>query len=202
MDLLRLRKGVEGVFEAKHSKFIASLEPVTSREQAEAHLSRVRSNHPKAKHHASAWRVLEPHSHSVIHHFDDDGEPGGTAGRPVLQVLEANRLINVSAVVTRYFGGIKLGAGGLVRAYSAAVSAALAAAEMEPHRNLIEITVRFDYEDTGAVEAVISRLGLRVLGREYEGGPRIDLSLEASALENLVQALAEATGGRAVVREV
>ncbi len=102
-----------------NSRFIADLEFAGSVEEARAHLARVRESHPTASHHVPAFII--GHGNSIITHCSDDGEPSGTAGRPALAVLQCSGLGNVSVVVTRYFGGTKLGTGGLVRAYGDAV---------------------------------------------------------------------------------
>ena len=102
-----------------NSRFIADLAFAASVEQARAHLVRVRERHPNATHNVPAFVI--GHGNSIITHCSDDGEPSGTAGRPALAVLQGSGLGNVSVVVTRYFGGTKLGTGGLVRAYGDAV---------------------------------------------------------------------------------
>ncbi len=102
-----------------NSRFIADLDLVGSVEEARAHLARVRESHPTASHNVPAFII--GHGKSIITHCSDDGEPSGTAGRPALAVLQGSGLGNVSVVVTRYFGGTKLGTGGLVRAYGDAV---------------------------------------------------------------------------------
>lgn len=102
-----------------NSRFIADLEFASSVELARAHLAKVRGRHPTASHHVPAFVI--GHGNSIITHCSDDGEPSGTAGRPALAVLQGSGLGNVSVVVTRYFGGTKLGTGGLVRAYGDAV---------------------------------------------------------------------------------
>ena len=108
-----------------NSRFIADLEPVGSVEEARAHLAKVRERHHAASHNVPAFII--GHGNSIITHCSDDGEPSGTAGRPALAVLQGSGLGNVSVVVTRYFGGTKLGTGGLVRAYGDAVREVLKA---------------------------------------------------------------------------
>lgn len=102
-----------------NSRFIADLVSVDSVEQARAHQAEVRARHPNASHHVPAFII--GHGKSIITHCSDDGEPSGTAGRPALAVLQGSGLGDVSVIVTRYFGGTKLGTGGLVRAYGDAV---------------------------------------------------------------------------------
>ena len=111
-----------------NSRFIASLAPVFSVEEAKVFIARIRHEFPNASHNVPAYLVgcSSGHAGSVIAHCSDDGEPSGTAGRPALAVLQGSGLGNVAVVVTRYFGGTKLGTGGLVRAYSEAVRSVLA----------------------------------------------------------------------------
>ena len=109
----------------KKSRFLCSLSPIASVAEAQAHLAEIRKEHWSANHHCYAFRLLDGTERS-----NDDGEPSGTAGRPILHVLTEQHLVGVLAVVTRYFGGTLLGAGGLVRAYSGAVAEAIKAAQM------------------------------------------------------------------------
>ena len=106
-----------------NSRFITALGPVFSTEQARAFISQVHKRYPDASHHVPAYII--GHGSSIISHCSDDGEPSGTAGRPVLAVLQGSGLGDIICVVTRYFGGTKLGTGGLVRAYTDAVKAGL-----------------------------------------------------------------------------
>ena len=110
--------------EILNSRFIASLSPVFTVEAAKAFITTIRAQFPDATHHVPAYLI--GHGSALIAHSSDDGEPAGTAGRPVLTVLQGSGLGDVAVVVTRYFGGIKLGTGGLVRAYSEATKTVLA----------------------------------------------------------------------------
>lgn len=112
----------------KKSKFIADLIYVTSQEQAEKELQEIKKRYYDAKHHCFAYRIMQ--KDGVIERASDDGEPTGTAGGPMLNLLQKNELLNVIVVVTRYFGGILLGTGGLVRAYTQSVKEALEKAEV------------------------------------------------------------------------
>lgn len=109
----------------KKSKFIASLSPISSVNDAKTFIQQIIESHHKAHHNCFAYRLWTPNG--IIHHADDNGEPTGTAGNPILFVLEKQNLINTVVVVTRYFGGVKLGKGGLIRAYSTTTSEALKA---------------------------------------------------------------------------
>src|SRR5690606_14116855 len=123
----------------KKSRFLGCVEPVSGREEALARVTDLRQQHPDARH--VCWALMAG-GHSAA---NDDGEPGGTAGRPMLEVLRHQELEGVLATVVRYFGGVKLGAGGLVRAYTDAVAQALAHADRVPLVPSALVTVAVDY---------------------------------------------------------
>ncbi|PZR51980.1 YigZ family protein [Xylanimonas oleitrophica] len=136
----------------KRSRFLAHLAPVTSVEEADAVVARLRKEMWDARHHCVALVVG---SHADQQRSSDDGEPSGTAGVPMLEVLRHRAVTDVVAVVTRYFGGILLGAGGLVRAYSSAVSEALDLARPVHRRVLTEVTVDVAHADAGRIDNVL-----------------------------------------------
>ncbi|MEZ4629739.1 MAG: YigZ family protein [Deinococcales bacterium] len=130
---LTLAQNIENEEVIKASRFIAYIDKVLSVEEAMARLESIRLAHPSANHHCWAYRIRGEYR------FSDDGEPGGTAGKPIYEVLNRRGLERIQAIVVRYFGGIKLGAGGLVRAYSGTVAKALEQAtfsEVKPHIRL------------------------------------------------------------------
>lgn len=135
--------------EIKKSRFLCHLKRVTSEEEAKAFIQGIKKEHWKANHNCSAYLIGE---HSEIQRSSDDGEPSGTAGVPMLEVLKKNDLINVCVVVTRYFGGIKLGAGGLIRAYSHAVSHGLQAVGLVMGKLQQEISLDLDYSLLGKLQ--------------------------------------------------
>lgn len=144
----------EAGFEVRGSEFIGHAAPVSSVERAEAFISEIGSSHPDATHTVPAYRV-RTEAAMVKAWSSDAGEPTGSAGKPALNVLEQRGIVDVSVVVTRYFGGTELGVGGLARAYSRAASAAIDAAgtvEREPHR---EVTITLEYPDSGTVRGII-----------------------------------------------
>lgn len=114
-----------GDYEEKKSKFLAYVYPIQSEDEAKDYIQQLKKDHFKARHHCSAYRLMTSY---LSEHSSDDGEPSGTAGRPMLDILRHEQLVNVLVVVVRYFGGIKLGTGGLARAYSQATKEALKAA--------------------------------------------------------------------------
>lgn len=139
----------EGEIIEKKSRFIATMCPVESQEEAEQFIAKCKKKYWDARHNCSAYVIGE---HNEIMHSSDDGEPSGTAGRPMLSVLEGADLHNVAVVVTRYFGGVLLGTGGLVRAYQGAVSAALANCRIEEQIDLQLLFVTAEYGDVGKIQ--------------------------------------------------
>lgn len=178
--------------EVRRSRFIGRVARVTTEEEARAVVDRVRREHGDARHHCSAF-VLGPDA--GLERSNDDGEPSGTAGAPMLEVLRGRGVSDVVAVVTRYFGGVLLGAGGLVRAYSDAVRAALDEAGVVERRLLDLLDVTVDHADVGRVENDLR--GRRVVVRGVDYGVRATLHLAAATAETatLTRTIAEITGG-------
>ncbi|MFD3810458.1 IMPACT family protein [Rhodococcus sp. NPDC058639] len=178
--------------EVKRSRFLAALRRVESPESALAFVEEQRRLYPDARHHCWAFVVGDEHA-TRAERSSDDGEPGGTAGVPMLQVLHHRDLVNVAVVVTRWFGGIKLGAGGLVRAYSGAVTTALDSARVvtRVRRELFELGV--DHADAGRVEAELRQRGVSVLGVAY--GERAVLTVATSDPAVLTATVASVTSG-------
>lgn len=146
----------ENTVEIKRSKFIATLSHVESGEDAEAFVRAVRKRYPDATHNCYAYIADELGNET---RFSDDGEPGGTAGQPMLEVLKKRGVVKAAVVVTRYFGGIKLGAGGLVAAYTDSVTEVLDAAGIRRMTECAEVTVECDYSDHSAIESALTRAG-------------------------------------------
>lgn len=146
----------ENTVEIKRSKFIATLSHVESGEDAEAFVRAVRKRYPDATHNCYAYVADELGNET---RFSDDGEPGGTAGQPMLEVLKKRGVVKAAVVVTRYFGGIKLGAGGLVAAYTDSVTEVLDAAGIRRMTECAEVTVECDYSDHSAIESALTRAG-------------------------------------------
>ena len=132
--------------EITKSKFLTYLSPIDSEDEAKEILKAIKKEHPKAAHHCSAYVVGE------IERSNDDGEPSSSAGLPMLQVLRGNNLTGVIAVVVRYFGGIKLGVGGLIRAYGSSVTQAIEASTILYPSDVYTMTLNFPYEFTNEVE--------------------------------------------------
>ncbi|MCW4354850.1 IMPACT family protein [Hoyosella sp. YIM 151337] len=180
--------------EIKRSRFIAELRRAEDIDVALQLLADARAAHPSARHHCFAC-VIGDADEARIERSSDDGEPGGTAGIPMLQVLKSRDIVNVAAVVIRYFGGVKLGAGGLVRAYSGAVAAAVDAATLIPRvrHELFRLTV--DHADAGRLEAELRGRGIDVPTIDY--AERATLTVSSAHPAELASTIAALTGGQA-----
>lgn len=180
----------------KGSRFLAEVLPADSEEIARETLAGRRREFHDATHHCSAWR-LGPDGDTV--RFDDDGEPSGTAGAPILRQIEASGLTETLVVVTRWFGGTKLGTGGLIRAYGDAAKEALATVRVAKRTVRRSITVRFAYEDTSPAMHVISRFDAVIDDTEYGDDTCIRLLVRRSETESFGEAFTDALGGRGSV---
>lgn len=150
--------------EIKKSRFICFLKRIETEEEAKAFIQQIKKEHWKANHNCSAFVLGDHHE---IQRSSDDGEPSGTAGVPMLEVLKKNDLINVCAVVTRYFGGTKLGAGGLIRAYSGSVAQAIVHTGIVEGRLQQEVFVQLDYSNWGNMENFIASENLAVKDTQF-----------------------------------
>lgn len=176
------------------SRFICTLYRVASDAEARARISAHRKANWDATHNCTAYVVDDGQSARS----NDDGEPAGTAGVPMLEVLRGRDLTDVLAVVTRHFGGVKLGAGGLVRAYGAAVAAALDAVGTVELARWQRLTVRVDYGLAGSLEGLLRlREDVRLVGVDF--GPEVAFDLACSDMELLVDWLASQSAGAAEV---
>ncbi|MGW4479362.1 IMPACT family protein [Rhodococcus triatomae] len=178
--------------EVKHSRFISVLRRVAEPVEAQAFLDEQRRRYPDARHHCWAYITGDEPS-ARAERAGDDGEPGGTAGVPMLQVLRTRDLVDVAAVVTRYFGGIKLGAGGLVRAYSGAVAAAVDAAPLLGRERLELFAVEVGHDTAGRVEAELRGRGVAVVDTAY--GAAVTFTLATREPGALAAVVAETTAG-------
>ena len=152
--------------EVNRSKFIAFAVPY---DQFEKQLKDLRHKHPKASHIVTAWRHLNEYD-QIIEASSDDGEPRGCAGVPVLNVLRGEDLIETAILVVRYFGGTKLGTGGMVRAYTLAAKNAIAGANTKEYRKLRTMSFETEYSDNQKVEYLLSKTGISDIEREFLSG--------------------------------
>ncbi|MCH1868172.1 YigZ family protein [Nocardioides sp. CFH 31398] len=180
--------------EVTRSRFLATVERVGDEDAARAVVEGLRRAHHDARHHCSAW-VLGPDR--AIERSHDDGEPAGTAGAPILEVVRGSGLSDVVVVVTRWFGGTLLGAGGLVRAYGDAARAGLDAAGSRRRLRLTELTLTLPHADAGRVEASLRDAGVAVLDVAWAEAVTLRLGVRPDAVHDLHARVATLTGGSA-----
>lgn len=169
----------------KKSRFIACVEPVSGREQAQARVAQLKAEHPDARH--VCWALLAGGQSAA----NDDGEPGGTAGRPMLDVLRHQDMQGVLATVVRYFGGVKLGAGGLLRAYTDAVAQALQSAEKIPLVKKTQLACSVPYALEGMVRRELELAGAELATVEHGSVVSLHFALSEPDAPALVQRLGE-----------
>jgi len=190
-----IRSAASARITRKRSRFIAHLMPVSSFDEVELLITRLRREHHDARHICFAYRIhAEP---APLSGYDDAGEPRGSAGPPILQQLERANLLNILAAVVRHFGGVKLGVGGLVRAYSDAVADAIDCAEISVRSLSVQVEIAFTPDLTSAVMSTLHRLNAKIDRIEYDALAHATVTVSPSRTGELTCALREATGGRA-----
>lgn len=163
----------------KKSKFIANLYHVETEQEAEEIIQKIRKKYYDAKHHCYAYSIMT--ENGIINKMSDDGEPSGTAGTPMLAILQKQELVNVLVVVTRYFGGILLGTGGLVRAYSQATLQAIQNVQLVQEERGYELEIIVDYSEFEKIQYYCKKNTIIITNIEYED--KIKCSLEVTKEE-------------------
>lgn len=181
-----IQKPTEGIYTEKRSKFIAIALPVTSVDQVKAHIVRLQKQYYDARHVCYAY-MLGPER--TTFRANDNGEPSGTAGKPILGQINSNELTDILIVVVRYFGGIKLGTSGLIVAYKAAAAEALAAAEVVVRTVDETITVTFEYPMMNDVMRIVKEMEPCILEQGYDTDCSMTLQIRRSRMESLRQRL-------------
>lgn len=185
---------IRNEIEIQRSRFITTFAHTPSENAARELITSVRAEYPDARHNCSAF-VVKPEGLNEIGHSNDDGEPSGTAGMPMLDVLLRNNLVNVTAVVTRYFGGILLGAGGLVRAYSTSVSEALRQAELVDLVPMTQWLLPCPHANAGRIEADLRAKGINISGIEYTETANIMCAIPPENVESFHALVGSITAG-------
>lgn len=180
----------------KKSRFIGYIRHVESEEEAVEFVASIRKKHFDARHNCYAYMVG---SDQPLSRFSDDGEPGGTAGKPILEVITGNGLSDVCLVVTRYFGGTLLGTGGLVRAYSDAAAACVGEAELVTKRRVLPVTIESDYTDLGKLQYILGREGIEILESEYGAQVCLKTDIFVDDAERILKEMTEVTAARVVL---
>lgn len=186
-------EGGEGEIVEKKSRFIATVAPVTSEEEALEFISGTKKKYWNATHNCSAFVIGE---NQEVSRCSDDGEPSGTAGRPMLDVLLGEGIHNAAVVVTRYFGGTLLGTGGLVRAYSKAVQEGLKSCVIIEKQKGILQKLGTDYNGIGKIQYLLGQKGYAIMDSEYTDTVKVEVLVPVEEIEELREEIIEATSGR------
>lgn len=173
-------------YEIKKSHFIGAIFPCATEQEALQHLRQLASEHPNANHLAFAWRIRQEDGF-VNERCHDAGEPSGTAGRPILAPLEGNSLINAVVGVVRYFGGVKLGTGGLARAYGTAAKLAIEGAEFLPWVEHTTFELSLEYSQLQLLEYHLNKVHGKIIEQEFTDRVQVKITLPLTAKEQIIQ---------------
>ncbi len=177
----------------KGSRFIGDAAPITSNEEARTFVEDITRAHPNAHHHCYAWRLAAGEGGALT---EDDGEPSGTAGKPILTRIDGRELQGVVVVVTRYFGGTKLGRGGLIRAYGGTAGIALDAAPILEVRETHTLKLELDYGDQSAIMGVLHQFSLTPCSQSFEEVITLTAKVPIEETEALSEQIRDRTAGR------
>ena len=192
-------EGGQGEIIEKKSRFIATVRPVKTEEEALAFIEEMRKKYWNATHNCFAYVIGERRE---IMRCSDDGEPVGTAGKPMLDVLLGEELYNTAVVVTRYFGGTLLGTGGLVRAYSKAVQEGLSVSRVIEKHHGVLVEIGTDYNGVGKLQYLFAQKEVPILDSQYTENVKLQILVPAKDREQIKKAVTEATSGRASITEI
>lgn len=190
--------GGEGEIIEKRSRFIASIKPVETEEEANTFIEEIRKKYYDARHHCFAFIIG---TKLPIERCSDDGEPSGTAGKPMLEVITGAKLYNLAVVVTRYFGGTLLGTGGLVRAYTQAVQEGLKQCKIIEKELVQRQKLRTNYTDIGKIQYLINTEKIYIESTEYTDQVEVSVLVPVEKLEELKKQLIEITSGRIQIED-
>jgi uncharacterized YigZ family protein len=184
MNLVRTKHSIED--NIKKSRFIGVIVPCADEYAVMQQLRLLAVSYPDASHIAYAYQLKT--DNGLVYRFHDAGEPTGTAGKPIFQHLEGKQLINVLVAVIRYFGGVKLGAGGLTRAYSNTARNVIEAADIYPYIEQTTVTLTLDYKQVQPLEYALKRLNGLIIKQDFTEQVKVVVQLPAEQLDNLRQA--------------
>ena len=183
-NFLTINENIESEITVKKSKFICNLIKIETQEEAEEQIKKIKKKYHDARHNCVAYRVQE--NDTIVEKASDDGEPSGTAGGPMLNILQKNNLCNVLAVVTRYFGGILLGTGGLVRAYSDSMQNALELTEKVEKCTGIEFEAELEYNNLETFKYYCRKNNINIVNIQYENTIICKIQLEENTKSKLI----------------
>ena len=183
MYCVKSRQAIEVII--KKSRFIGVIVPCASESEVLLNLKQLHDEHPNASHIAYAYRIKT--GQGLIYRFHDAGEPTGTAGKPIFQQLEGKELINLLIAVIRYFGGVKLGAGGLTRAYGNTAKQVIEAAETGAYVEMVNVRLTLDYNRMQPLEYLLKKLDGQILKQDFAEQVRLIIQLPAEQVDTLLQ---------------
>lgn len=191
---LYVYKGGQGEITEKKSRFIATVRPVESEDEAVSFINETKKKYWDARHNCSAFVIGK---RQELTRCSDDGEPAGTAGRPMLDVLLKENIHNAAVVVTRYFGGVLLGTGGLVRAYQQATKAGLSASEIIEKKDGAVLFIRTDYTGIGRLQYLFAQEKITVMDTAYEADVLVKVVIPENDKKRIEKTIIEQTNGTA-----
>ena len=192
-----LEPGIGEIIEKK-SRFIGYVRHVETEEEANDFITEIKKKHYDARHNCYAYSIGEEQE---VLRFSDDGEPGGTAGKPILEVITGEGLKNVCVVVTRYFGGTLLGTGGLVRAYTDAAKECIAATEIVCKQMVQPLSIITNYTDLGKIQYILGSAGIDIKDSEYGENVVLQVEIFVDDVECVEKELVEATAARVIIEK-
>jgi len=172
----------ENTYEEKKSKFIAFLMPYNKFNEV---MQNLRDKHPKARHFVYAYRYLNEFD-QIVENCSDDGEPRGTSGKPSLAVLSGAEIVNTAVIIVRYFGGVKLGTGGLVRAYSSSVNEVINISEFYEYKKLIEKELFCEYSELSKLEYLLKEEKINIKSKDFSTNITLTIELTSEEWEKLL----------------
>lgn len=178
-----IKESTTATLEVKQSKFIAHLIPYAI---YEATLQALKEQHPKARHFVTAYRYLNEYD-QIVEHSSDDGEPNGTSGKPSLMVLQGQDFINSAVIIIRYFGGTKLGTGGLVRAYSDTVNLVIQNSEIYEYKKEISKIILVNYSDTRLVDYECKENEITIIEKKFDAQVKYNIKADEKSIENFLK---------------
>lgn len=186
-------------YEISRSRFIAYAKRISSDTEATAYIQAIKKKHWDARHNCASYVIGE---RGQLQKADDDGEPSGTAGKPILEVIKKNNLTDLVLVVTRYFGGIKLGAGGLIRAYGKAATMALTAATIVERRLFAKIQITIEYPLLGSVENNLHAQNYRIIAKDFTDCVTLTVLAETGSETTLTEDVTNWTAANSLIENL
>ena len=193
-EFITIKSRVSTEIKIKGSRFIGTAAPVHSVETAEQFIQQLNKTYYNATHNCFAFSVL--HENQEITRYNDDGEPAGTAGPPILTVIQGHGLTNVAIVATRYFGGTKLGKGGLIRAYTDCTKAVLEIATIIKKMIYSKLSLTFPYDLTGNIMHLLSQMNGKTVSSNYSDQAKLTIKLPKSQTDDFKDKVIEITSGK------